>query len=62
MAAHELPELYVRNCAVYAAWRATVEAGAIIGADCRAYVMPRERSVDINEEIDLALAEVLKAR
>jgi CMP-N-acetylneuraminic acid synthetase len=62
MAAHELPELYVRNCAVYATRRRVVEAGAIIGEDCRAVVMPRERSVDINEELDLAFAEFLVAR
>jgi len=59
MAAHELPEVYVRNCAVYATRRDVIERGVIIGDDCRAYVMPRERSIDINEEVDFLFAEFL---
>lgn len=62
MAAHELPEVYVRNCAVYATRRAVVEEGEILGADCRGHVMPRERSVDINDAMDLSFAEFLVAR
>ncbi len=62
MAAHELPSLYVRNCSVYASRRAIIEAGQIIGADCRGYVMPRERSLDINEPLDLEFAEFLLGR
>jgi CMP-N,N'-diacetyllegionaminic acid synthase len=59
MAAHELPRVYVRNCSVYASRRATLEAGQIIGDDCRGYVMPRERSLDINDSLDLSFAEFL---
>lgn len=59
MAAHDLPELYVRNCAVYATRRAVIDAGKIIGADCRGYVMPRERSVDINDRLDFDFASFL---
>jgi CMP-N-acetylneuraminic acid synthetase len=59
MAAHELPELYIRNCAVYATLRRVVDGGQIIGADCRAYVMPRERSIDINDRIDYDFAKFL---
>ena len=62
MADHQLPQLYSRNGAVYATRRAVVNAGQIIGEDCRGYVMPPERSVDINEEIDMAFAEFLLAR
>jgi CMP-N,N'-diacetyllegionaminic acid synthase len=62
MAAHELPTLFVRNCAIYAARRATIDAGQIIGPDCRGYVMPADRSIDINEEIDLDFAEFLLSR
>lgn len=58
-AAHELPDVYVRNGAVYVTRRRVVDAGQIIGADCRGYVMPRDRSVDINDEIDLRFAEFL---
>jgi CMP-N-acetylneuraminic acid synthetase len=59
MAAHELPEVYVRNCSVYAARRDTIDRGLIVGEDCRGYPMPRERSVDINSEFDLAFARFL---
>lgn len=62
MAAADLPEVFVRNCSVYATRRAVIESGQIIGADCRGYVMPRERSVDINESLDLELAEFLLSR
>jgi CMP-N-acetylneuraminic acid synthetase len=62
MAAHELPPIYVRNCSVYATRRATIERGQILGDDCRGYVMPRKRSLDINEELDLEFAEFLIAR
>jgi CMP-N,N'-diacetyllegionaminic acid synthase len=59
MAAHELPHVYVRNCSVYATRRQVIEAGQIIGSDCRGHVMPRERSVDINDELDWKFVEFL---
>jgi CMP-N,N'-diacetyllegionaminic acid synthase len=62
MAAHELPELYVRNGSVYASRRHVIECDQVIGVDCRAYVMPRERSIDINDTFDLAFAEFLIER
>lgn len=62
MSSHRLPEVYVRNCSVYATRREVIESGRIIGEDCRGYVMPRDRSVDINEEFDLQLAEFLVGR
>ena len=62
MAAHELPSVFVRNCAVYATRRDVLESGRIIGDDCRGYVMPRERSVDVNDEFDLHFAEFLFER
>jgi CMP-N-acetylneuraminic acid synthetase len=62
MAAHELPEIYVRNCSVYATRRKSVERAQVIGDDCRGYVMPRERSLDINEELDLLFAEFVLSR
>ena len=62
MAAHELPKVFVRNCSVYAVRRATIERGEIIGTDCRAYVMPRERSLDINDEVDWEFANFLVQR
>jgi CMP-N-acetylneuraminic acid synthetase len=59
MATHELPELYVRNCAIYASAIATINSGKVIGDDCRGYLMPRERSLDINDPIDWEFAEFL---
>lgn len=58
-AAHELPALFVRNGAVYASRRTVIEAGRVLGDDCRAHVMPADRSVDINEERDLTYAQFL---
>jgi CMP-N-acetylneuraminic acid synthetase len=59
---HELPELWVRNGAVYVTRRDVVDRAELITADCRAHAMPRERSVDVNEPIDLAFAEFLSQR
>ena len=59
MAADELPDVYVRNCAVYATKRDVVDARRVIGDDCRGYVMPRDRSIDINDLSDLRFAEFL---
>ena len=61
-AAFELPRVFVRNCSVYATRAQVIDSGVIIGEDCRGYVMPRERSVDINDELDLAFAEFLVNR
>jgi CMP-N,N'-diacetyllegionaminic acid synthase len=62
MASHELPRVYVRNCSVYATRRTVIDCGQVIGADCRGYLMPRERSLDINDEMDFALAEFMLTR
>lgn len=62
MAQHELQKLFVRNCAVYATLREVIESGEIIGADCRGFVMPRERSIDINDEMDFLFTEFLASR
>lgn len=61
MAAHDLPKLYVRNCSVYASLRRVHDAGKILGDDCRGYVMPRERSIDINDELDWKFTQFLAA-
>lgn len=59
MAAHELPELYVRNCSVYVSSIEVIKAGKIIGDHCLGYEMPRERSIDINDPIDFEFAEFI---
>ena len=59
MAEHELPTIYVRNGSVYVSTLETIQTGKIIGDDCRGYVMPMERSIDINDPIDFDFAEFL---
>ena len=60
-AAADLPEVWVRNGSVYVARRDLVERGTMISEDCVAVPMPPERSVDINDARDLALARALAA-
>jgi CMP-N-acetylneuraminic acid synthetase len=59
-AAQDLPDVYVRNGAVYATWRRDLETRPdVIGQKSLAYLMPRERSVDINDWVDLEFAAYL---
>ena len=62
MSEHELEKVYVRNGSVYVSWCRTIAGGSILGDDSRGYVMPRERSIDINDELDFAFAEFLLER
>lgn len=59
---HELPKLYVRNGAVYASRREVLDGGILVAPDALGYVMPAERSLDINTPLDLAFAEFLLTR
>ena len=59
MAAHELPELFVRNCSVYASKIKSIQSGKIIGDKCLGFEMLRERSIDINDPIDFEFAEFM---
>ena len=59
MASHELPEIYLRNGSVYVSRIETIKKGKIIGEYCLGFVMPRKRSLDINEQIDLDFAEYM---
>jgi CMP-N-acetylneuraminic acid synthetase len=58
------PEAFLRNSSIYAMKRSVaVEMGLRYNpADVRPYVMPHERSVGIDSEVELALVEVLLAR
>jgi CMP-N,N'-diacetyllegionaminic acid synthase len=59
----ELPAMVIRNGAIYLTRRdVLVEQGSFKGADSRALVMPRERSVNIDTEQDFAYAEWLYER
>ncbi len=59
----DLPQAYAVNGAVYVArtdWIMVLDS--FIGPDTLGYVMPRERSIDIDDELDLAIAEMLENR
>jgi nickel-dependent lactate racemase/CMP-N-acetylneuraminic acid synthetase len=56
----KLHPIYIRNGAIYAAKRdVIVEERSFKGKNCLAYVMPEERSVNIDSNIDFVLAETL---
>ena len=56
----ELPIFYRLNGAIYLAYCDYIKKQkSFFGEKTFAYIMPRERSVDIDDEIDLKLAEIL---
>ncbi len=56
----DLPPAYFRNGAFYSVKRdVLINEHRLYGRTTRPYIMPSERSVDINEEIDFKLAEIL---
>jgi CMP-N-acetylneuraminic acid synthetase len=58
-----LPEVYHRNGAIYACRRVLIEEhGTLIGPKTRPYIMPRERSVNVDDELDLAFFNFLLGR
>lgn len=58
-----LPSAYRVNGAVDITWRKTItEKEHLYIGDVRGYIMPAERSLDIDSELDLALVELLLQR
>jgi len=56
----ELPVFYRLNGAIYLAYCNYIkQCKSFLGKETFAYVMPRERSIDIDNEMDLKLAEIL---
>ncbi|MCC6133382.1 MAG: acylneuraminate cytidylyltransferase family protein [Acidobacteria bacterium] len=55
----ELTPMYIRSGAIYATRRDIVMGGSFKGQDCRAWVIPKDRSVNIDGEEDLRYAEFL---
>lgn len=53
----ELEPMYIRNGAIYLTRRETLLGGSFKGRDCRAWIMPPERSVNIDTEADFRRAE-----
>lgn len=60
--AQELPPLWRRNGSVYASRREVIDGGALLAEDTRGYVMPSQRSFDVDTPLDLAFAEFLIER
>jgi len=54
--------MFLRNGAIYATRRNVLLAGSFKGNDCRGYVMPLKRSVNIDTLEDFERAEWLLAR
>ena len=53
-----LPPVYHRNGAIYACRRSVlIEHRTLIGLNTQPYIMPRERSINIDDELDLAFAD-----
>ena len=55
----DLPPAYALNGAIFITPRAVLEAGDLVGDRPRAHIMPRERSIDIDDESDWRIAEAL---
>ncbi|NQU99280.1 MAG: hypothetical protein HQ538_00955 [Parcubacteria group bacterium] len=56
----ELPIFYRLNGAIYLAYCDYIkEQESFFGENTFAYIMPRERSIDIDDEIDFELVEIL---
>lgn len=55
----DLGKTYKRNCAVYLTKVEHIMKGDLFGPVSRAYIIPEERSMDINKPIDFEFAEFL---
>ncbi len=59
---NEEQKFFVRNGSVYVSSMKLIRGGKLLSENCAAYIMPAERSVDINDEMDLLFAEFLLQR
>ena len=57
----DTPAVYAMNASIYVWWERTLDLG-LFGPHTRLHVMPRERSIDIDSEVDFALVELLMKR
>lgn len=55
-------QVFKRNCAIYLTKTDLIIRGDLFGEVSRPYIMPPERSIDINEPFDLELAEFLLSK
>lgn len=59
MARHALQKVYVRNGSVYVSRIHLIHSRLILNNSCAAYIMPPERSLDINDVLDWEFAEFM---
>lgn len=55
------PPAYMRNGAIYLSRRDVLMSGSVWGQVIRPYVMPEDRSVNVDSELDLKLVELMLA-
>lgn len=55
----DMPDVYIRNGACYGVKKSTALSGSMFGNDSCAVIVPHERSVDINDAVDILIAEAL---
>ena len=58
-AQQDLPNIYIRNCAVYVFRVKNIKKGITYGKRCIGYRMNEQSGVDINDELDFKFAEYL---
>ena len=59
----DIPDIYIPNGAVFVTWQNTItKHNTIRGPDTRGVLMPQERSLDIDTELDFLIAEKLIER
>lgn len=58
----ELRTMYLRNGAIYLTRTSVLLGGSLKGKDCRAWVMPAARSINIDSELEFRQAEWLLAQ
>lgn len=58
----ELPPVYHRNGAIYAFHRRLLDEGTLLGKRILPYIMPEDRSLNIDTEYDLVLADYILSR
>ena len=56
------PKIYRRNAAIYMTSLKTIHKGKFFGKENYGYVMPKERSFDINDQLDFDMCEFLMQR
>ena len=55
----DLPPVYIRSGDIYLSTVETVQAGSLVGDDCRAWIIPEERHLNIDTPRDLLLARAI---